>query len=165
MTYPTLAAPFGGNLVTTKAGLTGISGAATTYSTGSSAILFSVNGKAYSKSQVSGGTTPTTDGNTAAAFLGLTANKGCVFVWALNKDGTVGVFQGTIEALDASGGFINPPQFPRVPDTYTPFAYVVIKAGSTTSGTWTFSGSNWNATGITVAVQDVMMLPSRPQIA
>lgn len=161
----TLGAARGANQAFTKAGLTGISGAATTFSTGATAQSFCVQGKAASKAQVSGGATPTTDINTGAAFVGLTANKGSVFVWAMKLDGTVGVAQGSVEPLDASGAFLQPPQFPMLPDTWTAFSYVIIKAGATTSGTWTFSGSNWNATGITVAVQDIMMLPARPQVS
>jgi hypothetical protein len=152
------------NLVTTKAGLTGISGAATTFSTGSAAILYSLDGKAYSKAQVSGGTTPSTDGNTGLP-INLTANFGTVVVWALDKDGNVKVYQGDEEALSASGSFNRAPEFPALPDTVAPFAYSVHKAGSTTSGTWTFGSSNWNATGVTHAVQDVMELPSRPQVS
>lgn len=163
--YDTLAAPFGANFCTTKAGLTGISGAATTYSTGAAAQTYAVNGKAATKAQVSGGATSITDLNTGVAFTGLTANKGSVFVWALNAAGTVAVAQGSVEPLDAAGAFVNPPQFPRLPDSNTAFAYVVIKAGATTVGTWTFGSSNWNSTGITVSVVDVLMLPSRPQVA
>ena len=129
--YDTLQAPFGGTFVATKAGLTGISGAATTYSTGAAAQEYCINGKAYSKAQVSGGTTPTTDKITGAAFKGLVAGKKSVFVFTLNAAGTVGVAQGSVEAIDT-------PQFPTLPDTEAPFAYVIVTAGSTTVGTWTF---------------------------
>lgn len=153
------------NHVTTKAGLTGISGAATTYTT-ANAVLSAINGKSYSKAAVTGGTTPTTDVVTGAAFVGLTAGYGSVFVWGVNASGTISVCQGTVEKLDSVGAFATAaPSFPPVPDTVAPFAYVVVKAGATTSGTWTFSSSNWNATGITVSVQDVLELPDRPQVS
>lgn len=153
------------NHVTTKAGLTGLSGAATTYSTGA-AILSAINGKAYSKATVTGGTTPTTDGITGAAFVGLTAGYGSVFVWGVNSAGTVSVCQGSVEKLDVLGAFATAaPTFPPIPDTVAPFGYSVIKAGSTTSGTWTFGSSNWNATGITISAQDVLELPDRPQVS
>jgi hypothetical protein len=150
------------NFVTGKAGLTGISGAATTYSTGSAGFNFCIDGKAYTKTQVSGGTTPTTDAKSGAAIT-LTANKGCVVVWTVNSGGTVAVYKGDTEDLDPDGDFKFAPEFPWVPDTVVPFAYTLHKAGSTTSGTWTFGSSNWNAAGLTHVVQDVMKLPSRPQ--
>lgn len=152
------------NYTTTKAGLTGISGGATTYSTGADAIKFAIDGKAYSKAQVSGGATPTTDGNTGAGIT-LTANNGTVVVWGLNASGTVSVYQGSEESLDSAGDFIVAPQFPRLPDTVAPFAYTIHKAGSTTVGTWDFGTDNWNATGMTHTVVDVMQLPSRPQVS
>jgi hypothetical protein len=65
---------FGANFATTKAGMTGISGAATTFTT-ANAVIFAIGGKAYSKDAVSGGTTPTTDGVTGAAFTALVANQ------------------------------------------------------------------------------------------
>lgn len=152
------------NYATGRAGLTGISGAATTFSTGAAGFDFAIDGKAYSKAQVSGGTTPTADGTTAAA-INLTANYGTVVVWGINAAGTVSVYQGSEEALDSSGDFIVAPSFPNLPDTVAPFAYTIHKAGSTTVGTFTFGSSNWNSTGLTHAVVDVMQLPSRPQVS
>lgn len=147
-----------------KAGLTGISDAATTYSTGASGFSFAIDGKAYNKTQVSAGTTPTTDGNTGAPIT-LTAGYGTVVVWAINASGTVSVYQGSEEALDSSGDFINATQLPRLPDTVAPFAYTIHKGGSTLSGTFTFGSSDWNTTGMTHTVVDVMQLPSRPQVS
>jgi hypothetical protein len=150
------------NYCTTSGALTA-TGAETVYDT-TVTISFCVGGKAYTKTAVTDGTTPTTDGNTAAAMT-LTANYGTVFVWGMNSSGTVSVRKGSTEALDAAGSFIHAPQFPSIPDTVTPFAYQVIKAGSTTSGTWTFGSSNWNATGITSAIVNCHVLPDRPQIS
>ena len=150
------------NMAFTKAGLTGISGAATTYSTGSSAQIYCINGKAYSKAQVSGGTTPTTDAASSAAIT-LTANYGTVVVWTLNSAGTVAVYKGSTESLDSAGNFLRAPSFPTLPDTVTAFAYTIHKGGSTTSGTWTFGSSNWNAAGLTHTVVDICALPDRPQ--
>lgn len=153
---------FGATFVAVKAGLTGISGAATTYSTSATTLQYAVQGKGFTKAQVSGGATPTTDAVTAAA-IALTANFGCVVVWGLNAAGTVQVIKGATEALDSAGNFINPPQFPSVPSTFCPIAYTLHKAGSTTVGTWTFGVSNWNATGLTHVVVDTLVLPDRPQ--
>ena len=131
---------------------------------------FSIDGKMYSKSGTNvDATTPTTDYNTGAAFDGLlgvasAGGKGCVFVWAYNKDGTVKVMQGTVETLDAAGTFANPPQFPNVPDDVCPFAYSVSKNyGQAT--TFTFGSSNWNASGHSHAIVNVATLPSRPQVS
>ena len=150
------------NIVCAKAGLTGISGAATTYSTGAAGFAFSVKGKAGTKAQVSGGTTPAVDGNTGDAIT-LTANKGVAVVWAVNASGTVFCFAGPVGDLDTNGAFEFAPQFPVVPSEYTPFAYTLHKAGSTLSGTFTFGSSNWNTTGMTHTVVDVLGLPDRPQ--
>jgi hypothetical protein len=140
----------GGNECFVSAGLTGLSGAASTYSTGSTTLQYCVNGIMKTKTQVSGGTTPTTDIVTGAAIKGMVANQACVFVWGLKADGTVVVAQGPIVSYtDTSANSTRCP-FPILPDTVTPIAYVVIKAGATTSGTWTFGTSNWNATGIVV---------------
>jgi len=153
-------------LATTSGAFTGTSsfGGNTTYAT-TNTINFAIKGVfATAKTAVTGGTTPTTDGNTAAAIT-LTANYGTVVVWGMNSSGTVSVYKGSTEALDVSGNFINAPQFPAIPDTICPFAYHVIKAGATTSGTWTFGSSNWNATGLTHSAKDLLTLPQRPVVA
>ncbi len=145
-------------------GLTGISGGATTYSTGSSGFNYAINGKAYAKTQVSGGTTPTLDGNTGAAIT-LLANQGNVVLWGINASGTVSVYAGASQALDSAGNFRVAPDFPSLPDSVAPFAYTVHKAGSTLSGTFTFGASNWNTTGMTHAAVSIMEIPTRPQVS
>lgn len=127
--------------------LTGLSGAATTYST--SAAPFSVSGLMYNKAAVAGGATPTTDGTSGAAMT-LTANKAACWVWGINAAGTISVYKGTtVDYTDTSANSTYCP-LPLIPATICPFAVVVIKAGATTVGTWTFGSSNWNATGIVV---------------
>ncbi len=151
-------------LATTGGGFTGTSsfGANTTFAT-TSTIYFCIKGvHATPKSAVTGGTTPTTDGATGSAIT-LTANYGTVVVWGMNSSGTVSVYKGSTESLDTAGNFLTAPQFPIVPDTICPFAYQVIKAGSTTSGTWTFGSSNWNATGLSHSAKDLCTMPARPQ--
>ncbi len=149
-----------------KMGLTGISGGATTFSTGATTRSFSIAGKAYEKATVSGGTTPTTEAKTGAAIT-LTANNGRCVVWALDVSGNVKLFAGDIVAMDAGGNFLKAPPFPTDIDldTYCPFAYVLLKGASTVSGTFTVGSSNWNSTGMSYTVVDVSTLPSRPQIA
>jgi hypothetical protein len=154
---------FAGALCLVKAGLTGLSGAATTFSTGVT-IVASLLGKAISKAAVAGGATPTTDAATGLAIT-LKANFGTVVLWCLDADGNVKVLGGTTEALDESGNFIAAPQFAAVTDDLVPFAYSVHKAGATTVGTWTFGTSLWNATGLTHTAVDIIAIPNRPQIA
>lgn len=150
------------NLCLSKAGLTGLSGAATTFTT-AVAITYAILGKMFSKAAVTGGVTPIVDALTGLA-ISLLANQGTVVVWALDAAGNVVALGGTVKALDQSGNFKEGyPDFPSVPDQYTAFAYSIHKAGATASGTWTFGVSNWNATGLTHTAQDIMLLPGRPQ--
>jgi hypothetical protein len=47
-----------------------------------------------------------------------------------------------------------------------PIGYIVLKAGSTLSGTFTFGSSNLSGvTGMTYTFVDVIGLPDRPQIS
>jgi hypothetical protein len=151
------------NITTTKAGLTGISGAATTHSTGAAAVSFSIGGRAYTKAQISGGATPTTDAVSGDA-ISLVKNQGTVVAWCLDSSGAVKLVRGSVEGLDDEGDFMIAPQFPLLPLTLTAFAYTIHKAGSTTVGTWTVGVGNWNATGMTHTVVDVMQLPRTPQV-
>lgn len=160
------AAP--GNFCTSKATLAA-SGAATTWST-TGATLYCINGKAFSTAAAAGAASPTSDTvkGTTFASLPLAINTGTVFLWVYDGTGTaataVRVAQGSVEALDTSGAFINAPQLPTPPDNRCAFAYTVVRNGATGSN-WVFGTSNWNATGITVAHQDLMTLPGRPQVS
>lgn len=147
----------------TNSGLLTGTGAESVYDT-TVIIEFAIAGKAYRKAAVTDGDTPDVDGTSGDAMT-LVANYGTVVVWGLNSSGTVTCYKGTTEALDVAGAFINAPQFPSIPDGICPFAYTVLKGGSTLSGTWTFGSSNWNATGLTVAHVNIMTLPARPQVA
>lgn len=149
---------------------TAAAGTTTTFSTTGS-TLYSIKGKAYTTSAASNAATPTTDANTGAAFVGIPANYGSVFVLCYDGSSTtaataIKVVQGSITALDSSGNFVVAPQFPGVPDTLAPFAYLVTKVGSTGS-TWTFGSSNLAGppTGVTHTFVDVMTLPGRPQVS
>lgn len=152
----------GANFCTTS-GLLTATGGETVYDT-TVTINYVINGKIATKTAVTDGATPTTDYNTGAAFVALTASEGCVMVWGLISGGTVKVVQGPVVDLDASGNFMVAPQFPAVPDDMVPFAYQVLKAAST-AGTITFGSSNWNATGFTNAIVNVAVLPARPQVS
>lgn len=152
----------GANFCTTS-GLLTATGAETVHDT-TVTINYVINGKIATKTAITDGATPTTDYATGAAFVAMTASQGCVVVWGLISGGTVKCVQGPIYSLDASGNFLVAPQFPAIPDDMVPFAYQVLKAGST-AGTITFGSSNWNATGFTNAIVNVAVLPARPQVS
>lgn len=137
----------GGNFVLGSAALTGLSGAATTYST--SAVNQVIRGASFTKAAVAGGATPTTDAVSGAAMT-LVANQARLFCWGLNAAGTVQVIAGPVAAWTDTTALSTKLEQPSLPDTFALFATVVIKAGATTVGTWTFGSSNWNATGIVV---------------
>lgn len=133
------------------------------------AMPFSINGKLYSKSGTNADqTTPTADHNTGAAFLPLVGNavtgQGCIIVWAYTTAGVVKCMQGPVGDLDSAGSFRHAPSFPHVPDDVCPFAYQVLKHYADASSV-IFGTSNWNATGFTNAIVNVMQLPDRPQVA
>lgn len=138
-------------------------GTTTTYST-TGTTVYSIQGKAYSKAAVTNGATPTTDVNTGNAFVPVKPNEGSVFVFCYDASGTVRVAQGGVKGLDAGGGFVEAPDFPAIPETVCPFAYLIIQAGASASN-WTFGTSNQSgATGVTYTRQDVITLPARPQL-
>ena len=149
MSYNLNGAIQGGEVTLTTAGLTGLSGAASTYSTGATAMSYMADGKFLTKAQVSGGTTPTTDGVTGVAFKVQAANTVCAYLWSVDASGNHHVTQGPIVSYtDTSAGSTDVP-LPGKPTGDAPFAYSVIKNGATGSS-FTFGTSNWNQTGITV---------------
>ena len=166
--------------ILTKAALAADAGSVSTYST-TGTMLISRNGVEFTKAAVTNGTTPTTDANSGAAFVALygggsvanTPGEGTKFVWMVNSSGTVKVAQvlqspGYQRAfpLDMSNGFTakgGKPGMPPIPEGYVPFAVMTVKAGPTASASgWIFGTGNWNATGITVAVEDINTVPNRP---
>ena len=150
------------------------SGAATTVgSTGT--VHYAIRGKAYTAAALSSTATPTTDWATGSAFTALAKNKGTVFLFGLDSGGTLRVIQGTVVDLDgivSSNKFLVAPQFGGLgpsgsgttDNDFCPIAYITV-ANGTTGSNWTFGTSNWNATGITLAIQNVVGMPDRPQIA
>lgn len=162
----------GGNYCTTS-GLLTATGAVTTYDT-TVTINYVIDGKISTKTAITTGTTPTTDYNTGAAFPALVGGAsvagayghGCAVVWGLIAGGTVKCIMGPHESLDVNGAFINAPQFPGIPEAFTPFAYQILKSGATASATAIIFGTaNWNATGFTNAIVNVAELPKRPQVS
>lgn len=151
-------------LTTTYAGLS--AGTTTTISTANT-IQYCLRGKAISpKTAITNGATPTTDATTGLAFTPISANQGTVVVLGLDASGNLKASQGSVQALDSSGAFVLAPQFPVVPDTVCPFAYIVLKGGATLSGTWTFGTNNLSSvTGMTYTFVNVMGMPDRPQVS
>lgn len=150
----------GGNYSASKAGLTGISGAATTMTT-AAALLYAIGGKAYSRGAIAGGATPTVDAVTGLPIT-IPTNKGTNVLWCVDAAGNVRLVQGSTEDFDGTGFKTAPPQFASLPDTLTPFAYSVH---TNTGAPFTIGVSLWNQAGAAHAVQDVLTVPSRPQIA
>lgn len=129
-------------------------------------IHFTIKGKSYTKSAMTNAATPTTDAVTGAAFPTISANQGTIVVIGLDTGGNVKAAQGSIQALDVNGAFINAPQLPTLPKSIAPIGYIVLKAGSTLSGTWRFGSSNLSSvTGMTYTFGDLSGMPNRPIIA
>lgn len=140
-------------------------GTTTTIST-TGTTTYAIDGKAYTKTAITNGATPTTDATTGLAFTGITANQGTVVVIGFDSGGNVKASQGAVQALDVQGNFIIAPQFPGIPNTMCPIGYIVLKGGSTLSGTWTFGSSNLSGvSGMTYSFTDVITLPDRPQVS
>jgi len=143
--------------VTTKAGLT--NGTGTSFTT-ANAVLYSLDGEALSYAAQSNTAQPSTDANTAAAFVGVPINKGCIFIYGVQA-AAIAVVQGPLADLDAGGNFILAPEYPAIPETFVPFAELIIKVASNGS-TWTLGSSNsTGVTGVTYTRKDLMVLKSR----
>ena len=125
--------------------------------------VFCIKGKAYSKAAITNGATPTTDADTALAFLPVAANQGTIIVIGLDASGNIKACQGSVEALDVGGNFIILPKTPGIPDTMCPIGYITVLAGSTAVGNWVFGTNNLSSvTGLTYNFQDLIMMPFRP---
>ena len=140
-------------VATAGAALTGLSGAATTYSF--SIFGYTINGLAYKQAIASGAATPTTDGNTlAAAQLALAINQVRCYVWAVNAAGTVTVFAGPAVSWPNSSGTSTGPVIvvpdPAIPSTFATFARHTVANGSN-GAAFAFGTTNWNATGIAIS--------------
>lgn len=141
-------------------------GTTTTIST-TGTTTYAIRGKAYTKAAITNGATPTTDHATGLAFNPVPANYGSIFSVCLDASGAVQVIQGSVTPLDASGAFIQAPQFGPLTEDVAMIGYIVIKAGSTASASpgWLFGTNNLSSvTGITYTFVDVVGTPDRPQI-
>lgn len=144
---------------TAGAALTGLSGAATTFST--SAFNYAIAGQAYTNAAVAGGASPTTDAASGAAVT-LRAGQARAIVWVVDAAGAEKIVAGPVVAY-AGTGDIQACPLPVIPAGHAPFAAHTLLGGSTLSGTWTFGSSNWNATGLVVGtIRNVCQLPNAP---
>jgi hypothetical protein len=152
----------GANLNLVNAGTVATAAAATLATT--TATVACVNG-AFATALASGAGKALSlvgpDGVTAKAATALAIGQACIIVNCVNAAGQMKNVQGPVQALDAANNLVNPVHFPRIPDNLTPFSYLVVKAGSTSSG-FTPGTTNWNATGIVTTVQDIVTMPPRP---
>lgn len=157
----------GAVLTMSKAGLT--NGSTTTFSFTANPLYYIIDGRWYSKATQTNATTPTTDGNSGAAFTAIpagtsTAAYGGVFVWGINSAGTIKVYQGGIGKLSlaadgANCAFASPVTYPSVPGDVAVFGVTVVKVG--TSGAAFTMGSTSLASGSNIAVShfDIGCLP------
>ena len=148
-------------VATAGAALTGLSGAASTYT--SSAFGYALNGDIYAKAAVGSATAaPATDGNTGVAFPAIGANQAAAFVWAVDASGNYKVYKGpTVAWTDTTAGSTACP-LPAIPTNVTPFAAHTVQNGSTGSN-WVFGSSNWNATGVAaITVRNLSQLRNTP---
>lgn len=129
-------------------------------------ITYCIRGRAYTKSAITNGATPTTDAAKGSAFRPIVANQGTIIIWGLDKDGNQKACQGSIEALDASGNFLRAPELPVLPNTMCPMGAIVLKGGATLASAWTFGSSNLSGvTGMTYLFVDLLGMPDRPFIS
>lgn len=140
-------------------------GTTTTVST-TNAITGWVNGVSYNAAALANTATPTTDLNTGLAFPPVSANQGTVILLGINSAGALRAVQGQVLALDVAGNFVLAPQMPAVPDSFLPFGRIVVKAGATAVGTWTFGVNNLSSvTGLVYSFSDESGVPGRPVVA
>ena len=96
----------------------------------------------------------------------LTAGQACIIVLGLlNVSGTetlVTVVGDKVD-LDEADQLKGPLYFPAIGDLIVPVAYATVKNPTTTStATFTFGTTNWNATSIATSIKDIAVLPKRP---
>lgn len=153
------------NFVLAAAGLTGLSGAATTFTT-SKAFDFAIGGKAFSKAAVAGGATPTIDAYTGKAIT-VAVGKGSVVLWCVDAAGNIKAVQGTSETVDDNGNFLAaPPGFNVPSDDLVPFAYSIHKNlsnGGANVTPFLFGTTVWNAANTLHTAQSIITVPGRPQ--
>lgn len=151
---------FGGNLSLGKATLA--AGTTTTIST-TGTLPYAIQGQVYTRTALTNSATPTVDNETGKAFVPLSADQCCIFVFSLDAAGAVKVAQGPISKLSDVVGKLAAVAFPGTDDLVTPFGYLYAQAGSTLVGTWTFGTNNLSGvTGMTYTFRDLCLTPAQP---
>lgn len=113
--------------------------------------------------------TPTTDANTSAAFVAQGINTACAYVFGVTLAGAIAVVQGPIVptlpgVTTTAGSFQEAPRFPDLPDDFCPIGYVLVRTAPS-AASWVFGSGQWAASGVTAStIQNVAVLPDRPQI-
>ena len=178
----------GGSLTLNKAGLTGLSGAASTITTsvagGATSLTYVNQGKMFLAANLAAAATPVNDAGSSLAVAATTASgaafrplvtqqaitssgstavvtgSACVFVFGYDRLGGLRVAQGKVVPYTDTSANSTICPLPFIPDYITPFSYAVIKLVNTVASSWTFGTSLWNATGVTIdTVVDVMDIP------
>lgn len=140
------------------AALTGLSGAASTYST--SAFGFAVNGVLGFKALVAAGASPTLDINSGIAFPAIGILQAAAFVWGVNAAGAIVVAKGPTVAWPNTNVASAVLQLPALPAGYVAFAYHLIQNGAAGSA-FTFGVSLWSQAGVVApTVVNVAQLPN-----
>ena len=145
--------------------------------TSTATTVCSINGKFSTglSALTNSATTPTTDANTGLAFPALVSTTAAggqtaCLLFGITAAGAIRMCQGPIIPTElgvttTAGAFINAPQFPAVPDNFTPIAYTIVRT-SPTGSSFTAGTTSWAASGITCSTfQNIATLPGRPQIA
>jgi hypothetical protein len=147
-----------------------VAGTTSTYTTTASTAC-SIRGKwATALTAQTNTASPTTDAQTGAAFVALTTNKATVLVWGVNAAGAIKLCQGSIVPTatgitTTAGAFLTAPEFPTLPDDFCPIGYQLVRTAPSASN-FTPGTSSWTATGVTCStIQNVSVLPDRPQTA
>ncbi len=151
------------NFCTTKAGL----GVGTTSTlTTANASLYSIGGRAYAKAATADMATPTVDEETGLAFPAIQPGFAAAIVVGFDNAGALQAVQGPQVALSAAGALVSPPAFPQVPDDMAAVGYVIV-AVTAAGAAWTMGVSNFAGppADTTFTFDDVMVLPSRPQLS
>lgn len=161
-----MGSPYGGTLCPIYVAITGVTATGATTFTATpvgtaAAISYLIKGYSYTKATISGGATPVLDGVTGLAFPPLAASQACNVVLCLDSAGATKAVQGPIVALDSAGNYASAAEFPEIPTTLCPIAFIKCKNGSTGSA-WVFGTNNWNATGMTATPVSIGMIPDRP---
>lgn len=159
---------YGGTYSTVNAGF--VAGTTSTYTTTAS-TAGCIRGKwATALTAQTNTASPTTDANTAAAFIALQPNQTCALVMGVNAAGAIKYVQGPIISTYTGvtttvGAFRDAPQFPNLPDDFLPCAYTLIRTAPSAAA-FTIGTSNWTASGVSCTTfANVGVLPDRPQIA